>query len=678
MAIFKEKRGKKVHTPTTSSIKSTRNPPKRVIKKTTSHPPKQLNTGVTICKKLMNANDDALKKEIASRARNFYNGEEAKTLQIDVVANLARGRNTFLLAGTGYGKSRISEMYFKLLPQNTKPVILVLNPLDALGENQVAEKQGKFSAINLTKLTFNKNEADKIQRGDYNFVYLSPEIFMNNKLWDSIYFSTEFQQRLALVVVDEAHMIYLWGLVETLHLQSRNNAPLLMLSATCRPVAIDAILKSLKLTEDLIDIKRGELSRKEIRIIHIKMDCSLQSSLDLLNVFPTKQKTSDEDLVPTLIYSGTRARTFTVLQVLDMARGTPQNCLDPNNTLARRFHACTGDKDKVDVVEGFSKGQFPIISSTMALGLGQNWKRVRCVIHMGRADPENVMQMIGRCGRDGKDGLAILFVEGNRKGGKNAINDFVNVQNQSDDDRMDALAITPVCLRVAFAIDNKHGYIPLSKTDSNYIAEIDREKLCQFPPCRCSNCNVESGMKLIENLKELSIHNFDDAMNDRAEFTHVSNGQTSVKRKQTRCGKTLLGGEAGKEIVVKFKECLLSSFREYYNNRKARSCRFSAHDVFREEHADAIIANLDNLDDLDSLERIVGGEVIEGQIEFILNSIASFKIGSDYQNHLKNQERLKEEVEEARKKKRRESAARYRAKKKAMLEEARAKQHKSN
>ncbi|EFP82689.2 uncharacterized protein PGTG_08885 [Puccinia graminis f. sp. tritici CRL 75-36-700-3] len=427
MAITrKEKHRTKAH-PTSPTIKATENKPKPANAKPIRHTPKQLNTGVTICKKLLKANDDELKKEIASRAKNFYNGEEAKALQIDVVTNLAQGRNTFLLAGTGYGKSRISEMYFKLLPQNTKPVILVLNPLDALGDNQVAEKQGKFSAINLTKLTFNKQVADEIQQGDYNFVYLSPEIFLNNKLWDTVYFSTEFQQRLALVVVDEAHMIYLWGLVQSngrrvnavfirledigifrpsygklaLHLQCRNKAPILMLSATC------------------------ELSRKEIRIIRIKMNFSLRSNLDLLNVFPTKKKLSDDDLVPTLIYSGTRARTLTVLQVLDMARGTPQNCLDPNNTLARRFHACTGDKDKVDVVEGFSKGQFPIISSTMALGLSQNWKRVRCVIHMGRADPANIMQMIGRCGRDGKDGLAILFVEGNRKGGKNSIDDVV-------------------------------------------------------------------------------------------------------------------------------------------------------------------------------------------------------------------------------------------------------------
>jgi superfamily II DNA helicase RecQ len=65
--------------------------------------------------------------------------------------------------------------------------------------------------------------------------------------------------------------------------------------------------------------------------------------------------------------------------------------------------------------------------------------------------------MIGRCGRDGRPGLAVLFVEKTRKNGKNKLADFdaSASDEQNEDDRMDALAITPVCLRIALAIDNK-------------------------------------------------------------------------------------------------------------------------------------------------------------------------------------------------------------------------------
>jgi superfamily II DNA helicase RecQ len=78
----------------------------------------------------------------------------------------------------------------------------------------------------------------------------------------------------------------------------------------------------------------------------------------------------------------------------------------------------------------------------MALGLGQNWKRVRSVIHIGRGDPASIAQGIGRCGRDDRPGLGIIFVEKNRKNGKNTVDQFTNPEYQNKDDRMDALAVT--------------------------------------------------------------------------------------------------------------------------------------------------------------------------------------------------------------------------------------------
>jgi hypothetical protein len=225
------------------------------------------NSGVRVLKKTSAKNDVALAKEIADRALKRYK-KPAKDKQTEAVLNLVRGKNVFLLAGTGFGKSCIPETYYQILPKQTGAVILVLNPLDSFGDNQVKEKvAADFTAINLTKLTFNPEEAGKIKEGTYQFVYLSPEIFMNSKLWGSVYFSSKFQNRLALVVADEAHMIYQWGIVENtkgiksgsalnrhedrgcfqpsygrlgIHLLAREEVPLLLMSATCRPVAVKA------------------------------------------------------------------------------------------------------------------------------------------------------------------------------------------------------------------------------------------------------------------------------------------------------------------------------------------------------------------------------------------------------------------------------------------------------
>ncbi|PLW24134.1 hypothetical protein PCASD_06699 [Puccinia coronata f. sp. avenae] len=57
--------------------------------------------------------------------------QEAKTLQVDTVMSLLRGRNTFVLAATGLGKSRIPEMHLDLLAKDCQGqitgVVVVLN-----------------------------------------------------------------------------------------------------------------------------------------------------------------------------------------------------------------------------------------------------------------------------------------------------------------------------------------------------------------------------------------------------------------------------------------------------------------------------------------------------------------------------------------------------------------------
>ena len=89
-----------------------------------------------INKKITNLDDEKLKQYVTNKSAELYE-EPAKKLQVDTVCNLARGYHSFVLAGTGYGKSRIGELYFHMFASQRKPVVLVLNPLDSLGDDQV-------------------------------------------------------------------------------------------------------------------------------------------------------------------------------------------------------------------------------------------------------------------------------------------------------------------------------------------------------------------------------------------------------------------------------------------------------------------------------------------------------------------------------------------------------------
>ncbi|OAV86985.1 hypothetical protein PTTG_29631, partial [Puccinia triticina 1-1 BBBD Race 1] len=232
------------------------------------------------------------------------------------------------------------------------------------------------------------------------------------------------------------------------------NAPLLLLSATCQPQAITGILESLKTTEESISYRNAELSRPEIHIIRVPMKHLLKLCDDLLQLYGPRSCIPDKEIIPALIYSTTQNLTMQTSKVIHKARRIPGSHGDANIFFARRFHTCLGSVSKQETTTKFAAGKFPVISCTMALGLGQNWKRVQLVVHVGQGDPASICQMIGCCGRGGSNGLAILFVEPNYRSGKNRVEEFTTPTQQTNDERMDALAITPICLQICFAIDN--------------------------------------------------------------------------------------------------------------------------------------------------------------------------------------------------------------------------------
>lgn len=225
------------------------------------------------------------------------------------------------------------------------------------------------------------------------------------------------------------------------------------MSATCRPLAINAILSSLKLTESHISILQGELTRPEIRLIRVYLHRPVSTADDLRRVIPSKDDVANEDVAQLLVYSGTQNDTLTSLRVIHKARGTPEDSDNGQSPFAQRFHACTGHADKLDRVHDYAAAKFCCMACTMALGMGQNWSCCRWVIVMGDGDPADTLQMLGRCGRDRRPGLGIIFVPESRMGGRNTLEDFDGLTVHSDDDRMDGLRRTECCLRAAFNVD---------------------------------------------------------------------------------------------------------------------------------------------------------------------------------------------------------------------------------
>ena len=104
------------------------------------------------------------------------------------------------------------------------------------------------------------------------------------------------------------------------------------------------------------------------------MQLSLKSVNDVLPIFGKIEEVKSKDIVPTLIYSGARNAMLQVMKVVNQAHKTGGGEYNPDSALIQRYHACTSDMDKEDVISVFENGNFLCISCTMALGLGQNWK----------------------------------------------------------------------------------------------------------------------------------------------------------------------------------------------------------------------------------------------------------------------------------------------------------------
>lgn len=91
---------------------------------------------VVLNQSILRMSDDKLRERIRSNFVTKYS-QEARPLQVECVLAVARGQTTFLLAGTGYGKTRIAESFRSLFSLKSRAIIIILNPLDALGDNQV-------------------------------------------------------------------------------------------------------------------------------------------------------------------------------------------------------------------------------------------------------------------------------------------------------------------------------------------------------------------------------------------------------------------------------------------------------------------------------------------------------------------------------------------------------------
>ena len=148
--------------------------------------------------------------------------------QVQALRALEKGKDVYLLAHTGFGKSLVFQalywMHVKTLMQKPdrkqtglarpkKGITIVFVPLPGLGEEQVEKlnrDEGKEVAFFYDQSKVDPCHVHDIATGKYRIVYLTPSKALRQTSFDYLWSQPEFRARVNLIAVDEVHLAHDW------------------------------------------------------------------------------------------------------------------------------------------------------------------------------------------------------------------------------------------------------------------------------------------------------------------------------------------------------------------------------------------------------------------------------------------------------------------------------------
>ena len=305
--------------------------------------------------------------------------------QRPVIESILANHPTLAVFPTGGGKSLCYQLPAVLLEGLT----VVVSPLIALMKDQVDALVSHGVAAARLDSSLSVEQAQTVQAeilsGRLKLLYVAPERLANENFRNHLK-----RVDISLLAVDEAHCISEWGhnfrpdYLKLSHFaRELKISRILALTATATPAVAEDIRKNFGIAEQdhiQLSFHRPNL---ELHVTPCLEEEKRPIVLERLRANPE---------APTIIYV-TRQETAEGLAAFLKREGLP----------ARPYHAGLRDETRSACQEAFMSGDAPIITATIAFGMGIDKADIRRIIHYNLPKSlENYTQETGRAGRDGR------------------------------------------------------------------------------------------------------------------------------------------------------------------------------------------------------------------------------------------------------------------------------------
>ena len=328
--------------------------------------------------------------------------------QLEAINATLSGKDTFVLMPTGGGKSLCYQLPSIIKSGKTRGVTVVISPLLSLMQDQVAHLQNlKIQALLINsevttehrRLVMESLRDPQVEKY-IQLLYITPEMLSKSQAIISAFRDLYQRQKLARIVIDEAHCVSQWGhdfrpdykLLGQVRGQFKG-VPVMALTATATEnVKVDVIHN--------LGIENCEVLTQSFNRPNLTYDVrSKGKGKEVLDDIVTTIKTLYKNQSG-IIYCLSRKNCESIAEKLR----------NEHHIMAYHYHAGMDPGEKTSVQKQWQAGIYHVIVATIAFGMGIDKPDVRFVIHHTIPKSlEGYYQETGRAGRDGKRSGCYLY-----------------------------------------------------------------------------------------------------------------------------------------------------------------------------------------------------------------------------------------------------------------------------